>query len=175
MTEIRIARREDDEALADLDRRTWSPIHAVLPEPPPGKPFFDVAHPPGQHLVAERGGRVVGYVRLVQPVPEPCGDHVRQIQGLAVDTGERCAGVGRALIEAACAEAARQGARRITLRVLGWNTAAQRLYERAGFKIEGVLREEFHLDGQYVDDILMARSLRSRDLPKAMSPEATSI
>ncbi|MFG2002030.1 GNAT family N-acetyltransferase [Spirillospora sp. NPDC048911] len=159
MTEIRTARRSDDRVLADLDRRTWSPLHAVLPEPPEGKPFFDVAHPPEQHLVAELGVRVVGYIRLVQPVPEPCGAHVRQIQGLAVDTAARGAGVGRALIEAACAEAARQGARRITLRVLGWNSEAQRLYERAGFKIEGVLREEFYLDGQYVDDVLMARSL----------------
>ncbi|MEU5877593.1 GNAT family N-acetyltransferase [Spirillospora sp. NPDC047279] len=159
VTEIRTARRADDAVLADLDRRTWSPVHAVLPEPPEGRHFFDVAHTPEQHLVAERDGRVVGYIRIVQPVPGPCGDHVRQIQGLAVDAAARGHGVGRALVEAACAEAARQGARRVTLRVLGWNAAAQRLYAAAGFAVEGVLRDEFRIDGQYVDDVLMARTL----------------
>ena len=46
-----------------------------------------------------------------------------------------------------------------TLRVLGPNATARALYERAGFVVEGVLREEFHLDGRYVDDVLMARDL----------------
>jgi RimJ/RimL family protein N-acetyltransferase len=43
--------------------------------------------------------------------------------------------------------------------VLGPNTTARALYEGAGFVVEGVLREEFHLDGRYVDDVLMARDL----------------
>jgi RimJ/RimL family protein N-acetyltransferase len=33
------------------------------------------------------------------------------------------------------------------------------VYTAAGFVVEGVLREEFHLDGGYVDDVLMARNL----------------
>jgi RimJ/RimL family protein N-acetyltransferase len=41
--------------------------------------------------------------------------------------------------------------------VLGPNAAARALYESCGFTVEGVLREEFLLDGQYVDDVLMAR------------------
>jgi RimJ/RimL family protein N-acetyltransferase len=36
------------------------------------------------------------------------------------------------------------------------NEPARRLYESAGFVVEGVLPEEFLLDGRYVDDILMA-------------------
>ena len=44
-----------------------------------------------------------------------------------------------------------------SLRVLGENDAARRLYERAGYEVEGVLRGEFHLDGRDVDDVLMAR------------------
>ena len=34
-----------------------------------------------------------------------------------------------------------------------------RFYERCGFVVEGVLRGEFHLDGEYVDDVLMALDL----------------
>ncbi len=56
-------------------------------------------------------------------------------------------------------EARRLGARRITLRVLGHNTAARKQHESEGFVVEGVQPEEFHLDGEYVDDVLMGRSL----------------
>jgi RimJ/RimL family protein N-acetyltransferase len=34
-----------------------------------------------------------------------------------------------------------------------------RLYEQAGFVVEGVLKGEFFLDGKYVDDMLMALDL----------------
>jgi RimJ/RimL family protein N-acetyltransferase len=67
--------------------------------------------------------------------------------------------VGRALLRAAQEEARRLGARRITLRVLGHNAPARKLYETEGFVVEGVLPEEFLLDGAYVDDVFMGRSL----------------
>jgi ribosomal protein S18 acetylase RimI-like enzyme len=67
--------------------------------------------------------------------------------------------VGRALLRAAREEARRQGARRITLRVLGHNTPARTLYESEGFVVEGILPGEFLLDGAYVDDVLMGRPL----------------
>jgi ribosomal protein S18 acetylase RimI-like enzyme len=157
---IRRAVRADDAVLAELDRRTWSPLHAVSPEPPlEGDPFFDAAHQPYHFLVAVSEERIAGYVRLIQPLPLPTNAHVRQIQGLAVDTWARRRGIGRALLDAARAEACRQGARRLTLRVLGYNAPARRLYESAGFVVEGVLPEEFLIEGQYVDDVLMGRSL----------------
>ena len=43
--------------------------------------------------------------------------------------------------------------------MLGIDDRARRLYESCGFQIEGVLRDEFYLGGQYVDDVLMARFL----------------
>jgi ribosomal protein S18 acetylase RimI-like enzyme len=156
---IRGAALEDERALSDLDRTTWATDNAISPCPREGAAFFDLTHPPEQFLVAERAGRVVGFIRVVQPVPLPSGDHVRQIQGFAVDPAERGQGLGRLLLDAACAEARRQGARRITLRVLSVNARARRLYEAAGFAVEGVLPEEFFLDGRYVDDVLMGRSL----------------
>jgi hypothetical protein len=36
-----------------------------------------------------------------------------------------------------------------------------RLYESCGFRVEGVLREEFRIEGRYVDDVLMALDLLS--------------
>ncbi|WP_405993815.1 GNAT family N-acetyltransferase [Streptomyces sp. NBC_00986] len=157
---IRTALPDDDEELGALDRATWSNLHAVTPRPqPPYRPFFDERHAPGEHLVAELDRRIVGYIRLVPATSLACNAHVRQIQGLAVSGEARGHGVGRALIRAAMTEARRQGARRITLRVLGHNTPARKLYEAEGFAVEGVLPEEFLLDGEYVDDVLMGRAL----------------
>ncbi|MGW0733248.1 N-acetyltransferase family protein [Streptomyces sp. NPDC002851] len=157
---IRPARLTDDAALARLDRDVWSTLHAVQPRPGPDEPFFDERHGPEDYLVAESDGRLAGYIRLVPPTPLAANAHVRQIQGLAVAAEARGRGVGRALLRAACAAARRQGAIRLTLRVLGHNTPARKLYEAEGFEIEGVLPGEFLLDGAYVDDVLMGRALR---------------
>ncbi|WP_344633812.1 GNAT family N-acetyltransferase [Streptomyces glaucosporus] len=157
---IRTADSGDGELLGELDRRAWSPLHAVTPRPqPPYDPFFDSDHRPREFLVAELEGELVGYVRLVPPTRLACNAHVRQIQGLVVDGRARGRGVGRALLRAAMHEARRQGASRITLRVLGHNEPARALYESEGFAVEGVLPGEFLLEGGYADDVLMGRSL----------------
>ncbi|MFG3098932.1 GNAT family N-acetyltransferase [Streptomyces sp. NPDC048182] len=156
---IRPGRYDDDGPLRRLDAETWSPLHAVSPRPEPDEPFFREHASPADHLVAEVDGTPVGYVRLGFPTPLASNTHVRQIRGLAVSDTARGRGVGRALVRAAVAEARRLGARRITLRVLGHNTAARKLYESEGFVVEGVQPEEFHLAGEYVDDVLMGQRL----------------
>ncbi|WP_030256810.1 GNAT family N-acetyltransferase [Streptomyces violens] len=157
---VRTAVPADEAALGALDRRTWSPLHSVQPRPePPYDPFFDAWHVPDDFLVAEADGRTAGYLRLVRPIPLASNAHVRQIQGLAVDEWARGRGVARALLDAAIGRAVAEGAQRMTLRVLGHNAPARRLYESAGFRVEGVLPGEFRLEGQYVDDVLMGRWL----------------
>jgi len=157
---VRPATRADDAALADLDRRTWSPRHEVVEgPPPPGRPFFGPGAEPAGHLVAEQAGVVVGYVRVGARTPLPSNAHVRQVQGLVVAPEVRGQGIGRALVEAAVTAARAEGARRIWLRVLGTNAGAQRVYAAAGFTVEGVLPGEFLREGRYVDDVIMGRSL----------------
>ncbi|MCW5249211.1 MULTISPECIES: GNAT family N-acetyltransferase [unclassified Streptomyces] len=152
---IRRGRSEDEQALRLIDRETWSTLHAVSPPPGPDDPFFRDHSGPDDHFVAELDGRVVGYVRLGFPTPLAANRHVRQIRGLAVSDAARGHGAGRALVRAAVQDARDVGARRITLRVLGPNTAARRLYESEGFVVEGVQPGEFHLGDAYVDDVLM--------------------
>lgn len=157
---IRCALPDDEEELARLDRAAWSPLHAVTPrQQPPYRPFFGEHHSPDDCLVAEADRRILGYVLLGFPTPLEANAHVRQIQGFVVAEEARGRGVGRALIRAITDEARRRGARRLTLRVLGHNTPARRLYESEGFVVEGVLPEEFLLAGEYVDDVLMGRRL----------------
>ncbi|QPP09250.1 GNAT family N-acetyltransferase [Streptomyces bathyalis] len=161
---IRAAAFADGTVLGELDRDNWSPLHAVVPPAqPPYAPFFDGSHLPGHVLVGElEGFGVVGYIRAVPPTELPSNAHVRQIRGLVVDERARGRGVARALLEAACDRARQEGALRMTLRVLAHNEPARALYEAAGFAVEGVLPGEFRLNGRYVDDILMGRSLGGR-------------
>lgn len=159
---IRPATAGDDQPLAELDRRCWSWLSDVQPRREEGRPFFDERHGPDQYQVAMADGRIAGYIRMVPATPLAANAHVRQIQGLAVDGELRGRGIGRALVEAACERARQEGARRLTLRVLGHNGPARALYERCGFTVEGVLPEEFLLDGAYVDDVLMGRALTER-------------
>ena len=44
--------------------------------------------------------------------------------------------------------------------MLATNPGARTLYADCGFVVEGVRRGEFFLEGQYVDDVLMAVSLQ---------------
>jgi len=110
-------------------------------------------------LVAELDGIVAGWVKVQPASPLTSHAHVREIGGLAVDPAQQGAGVGRRLVEEAVRECSRLGARKVTLRVLGHNVGARRLYERCAFVPEGVLRGEFLLEGRYVDDVLMASHL----------------
>lgn len=52
------------------------------------------------------------------------------------------------------------GMHRISLRLLGGNAAAQRSYEKAGFRTEGVFTDMVRLDGKFTDVVFMARLAR---------------
>jgi ribosomal protein S18 acetylase RimI-like enzyme len=154
--ETRTATITDEPALAKLDERTWGPDTSPAPAPPPGTSFFDDSTSPEDVLVAEHDGVVAGYVRLDEGFGIPAHRHVLVLAGLAVDPDRRRLGIGRLLVEAAVAEARRRGARKLTLRVLGHNAGARRLYASCGFAVEGVLQDEFLVGGEYVDDLLLA-------------------
>jgi ribosomal protein S18 acetylase RimI-like enzyme len=159
--ETRPATPADEEALAALDLATWTWQTSPAPRPEPGSgwTFFDERTSPEDVIVGVVAGEVAGYVKLGRTTPLAASDHVLMVNGLAVDPARRRLGVGRALMEAAVAEARARGVRRLTLRVLGPNEAARSLYESAGFVVEGVQREEFLLEGAFVDDVLMALDL----------------
>jgi RimJ/RimL family protein N-acetyltransferase len=160
---IRPATGADDAALLAIDAATWSASASPAPPPPAAVPFFDRGIAPEDVLVAVAEGAVVGYAAIGPSIPVPSNAHVMMVRALAVDPAHRGRGIGRRLVQAVVAEARTRGARRLRLRVLGPNDAARRVYEACGFVVEGVLRQEFRLDGRYVDDVLMARDLTSDD------------
>jgi ribosomal protein S18 acetylase RimI-like enzyme len=152
---IRQARLEDEPKLRDIDAATWTAEVSPAPPPSADAAFFGERTAPSDVLVAETGGVIGGYAALGRS-PLASHSHVLQIRGLAVHPASQRCGAGRQLVEACIEQARSRGARKLSLRVLGGNVAARRLYESCGFTVEGVLREEFFLGGRYVDDVLMA-------------------
>jgi GNAT superfamily N-acetyltransferase len=90
------------------------------------------ANPAFAALVAEQRGEAVGYALWH---PEYNTDHMRPsayLVDLYVEPGWRRRGVGRALMAASAAEAARTGATMLSWTVKRGNEAARRLYRKTG-------------------------------------------
>ena len=174
MIAIRQAQSADDTTLRQLDAVTWTDDVSPAPAPPVGTAFFNERTRPDDVLVAVVDGVVVGYAKLGRSITLPSHEHVLELNGLTVDPNRRRLGAGRRLVEAAVEEARNRGARKLSLRVLGGNISARRLYEACGFVVEGMLRDEFLLGGRYVDDIFMARHLVNEDpVPQTKGLAAT--
>ena len=100
-------------------------------------------------LVAERGGRVIGYAVAVRAADEA------EILNLCVAPAARRAGTGRALVRAMLERVAAHGARAAYLEVRDSNRAAQRLYEGEGFAPVGRRRGYYR---RPVEDAIVLRS-----------------
>ena len=86
------------------------------------------------YVVATEGDEVVGYAGLSVNVDEAW------VQNIAVRRDRQRRGIGRALLDALLAEAARRGVRDVLLEVAVDNRAAQRLYDGYGFEAVGIRR-----------------------------------
>ncbi|MGV9765840.1 ribosomal protein S18-alanine N-acetyltransferase [Micromonospora tulbaghiae] len=88
------------------------------------------------YLVAtDDDGAVLGYAGLAVSPPDEAW-----VQNVAVRRDAQRRGIGRVLLEALLAEAARRGARSTLLEVAADNAPAQRLYATYGFEPIGVRR-----------------------------------
>jgi ribosomal protein S18 acetylase RimI-like enzyme len=162
--QIRTARIGDEPGLAALSASAWTPesgFPSVI-QAADGS-FFSPDNPPDAHLVAELDGQLAGYLRLKPMTRLPENAHVLGVLGLAVAPAARRKGVAARLLAAAEDQVRARGATKLSLRVLSTNHSAIRLYERLGFEREGLLRDEFLVDGSYVDDVLMAKQVRPAD------------
>jgi RimJ/RimL family protein N-acetyltransferase len=107
--------------------------------------------------VAAADARIVGRLSLARD-PNPASRHVADV-GLMIAATHRRLGIGRALLEQAVAWARAAEVHKLELHVFPWNEPAIALYERFGFEREGLRREHYRRDGEYVDAILMAYRL----------------
>lgn len=103
---------------------------------------------------AARPGRIIGYAGMWLVIDEA------HITTIAIRTQVRGAGLGELLLTSMIEAATEMGADRITLEVRVTNTPAQRLYEKYGFKREGV-RTRYYSDNNEDAYIMTVTGIRS--------------
>ncbi|MBQ8510259.1 MAG: ribosomal protein S18-alanine N-acetyltransferase [Clostridia bacterium] len=139
---IRKAEPSDIPALCALERECFS-----LPWSEKGfEDFF--ANDCSRALAAEADGRVVGYVGMYLI----CGEG--EITNLAVAASCRRQGIGEALMTELSQT---EGLERLLLDVRQSNTAARALYEKCGFKVDGIRRRFYEKPAE--DAVLMSRTI----------------
>jgi L-phenylalanine/L-methionine N-acetyltransferase len=107
-------------------------------------------------FIAEINGHLVGSAGL-HPAPQLRRRHCAHL-GISVDPAAQRQGVGTALMQTICDHADRWAQLlRLELTVFVDNEPAIRLYERFGFRREGVMRAFAMRDGRYADVLAMAR------------------
>jgi ribosomal-protein-alanine N-acetyltransferase len=108
-----------------------------------------------RYVVAEAGGRLVGYAGIAVVGAEA------DLQTIAVTDGARGTGLGRRLLGEVTAAAAAEGVRRMYLEVRADNPAAIALYRSAGWQETGRRRGYYRRsDAGSVDALVMTRGLR---------------
>lgn len=105
-------------------------------------------------FVALHGEDVVGWCDI-SPFRREGFAHCGSL-GMGVRKDHRRLGIGESLLEHALAAARELGLERVELEVFASNTPAIRLYEKAGFVVEGTKTKGRKLDGEYDDLVQMA-------------------
>lgn len=162
---IRSAVEADAEALSDLRLQIDEETENLDREP--GEAFID---PQGFQtlikadsesdrnifLVAETDGRLIGFSRCA-------GNDLKRFRhkvefGVGVLKEFWGYGIGKNLLQESISWADENNIRKITLHVMESNESARRLYEKLGFEVEGVLKDDKLLsDGKFYHMIVMGR------------------
>jgi GNAT superfamily N-acetyltransferase len=90
------------------------------------------ARPAAEALIAERGGRAVGFALFFTTFSTFLCRPGLYLEDLFVEPRHRGAGIGKALLKAVAALAVERGCGRLEWRVLDWNEPSIRFYESLG-------------------------------------------
>ena len=157
MTEIKIrySTEADLPGLFAIDQQIWNPTNSPGPILARTLAEYTSNYPAGSQLVAVDGDRVLGMISW-NPLPPFTSARFTWDIGIGVSPLAQHQGVGRQLMTKLKAEARARGIHRIELRVLSTNLVARQFYAQQGFQVEGVGRDAFYLEGQFVDDYSLA-------------------
>jgi len=144
---IDIARKEDVAAISEIERAAFS-------DPWSARSFRDALEHPSVYFGCARSdaGQVLGYVVAWFVADEG------EIANLAVAPEGWGRGIGRALLDAALAEATQRGIESVYLEVRDSNARARRLYQSRGF--EEVGRRSKYYRRPVEDAIVLRRTLK---------------
>lgn len=117
-----------------------------------------IGQPPNLTLGGFAAGALVGTAGFVVS-PRIKQRHKGHVVGFYVVPSHRRTGLARHLLDCLIKEARLAGLNVLTLSVSVGNTAAQRLYLKAGFKLYGVEPLGLRIGERYIDEELMALRL----------------
>ncbi len=158
-TDVRAMRMSDIPAVHEIERTSFNepwPEHALRQEL--------TGNRLARYLVAERGGRIVGYAGVWLMADEA------HITTFGVLPDARRSGVGVRMLLAVAELAIALGAARLTLEVRPSNAPAIALYERFGFAAVG-RRPRYYTDDGEDAQIMTTPELRSTSMEARLGAE----
>jgi L-amino acid N-acyltransferase YncA len=136
--------------------------HATFETRTPSWSEFDTGRLDDHRLVAEDGGRIVGWAALTRTSARECYSGVVE-HSVYVSSDARGRGIGRALMEALVAATDRAGIWTIQTSIFPENEASIALHERLGFRVVGRRERIAQLDGVWRDTLLLERRSAAPD------------
>jgi len=154
--DVRDLRAGDWPEVARIYRQGIETGNATFETEVPPWEEWDAAHLPAHRFVAEREGRIVGWIALVPVSARECYSGVAEVS-VYVSEEARSQGVGRELLAAAIESAERSGIWTLQTSVFPENEASLRLLRRFGFREVGVRDRIGRLHGIWRDTVLVER------------------
>lgn len=167
---IRAGIAADAAALAEFAALTFADAFAAVNDPGDMAHYLSTAYGLAQQsaeladpgiatLLAEAGGRLAGFAQVRGGPPPSCitGARPLELWRFYVDRAWQGRGVAKALMDAACAEAARRGGATLWLGVWERNDRARAFYRKCGFVELG--RKSLVLGHDVQTDLVMARQV----------------
>jgi putative acetyltransferase len=120
------------------------------------QPIFEDLLELGQLYVFEHEGQMAGMSKLV-PLKHRTA-HIAYLGGVAIHPNWAGKGLGQKMLQEVLELAQKQGFLRVELSTATENERAIRLYEKAGFQKEGVMRQFSYLksENRFLDEVLMS-------------------
>lgn len=166
MADLRTIRAEDAQQFLALCRQLDEETHFMMLEPGERTTTVDqqlerinrmLTQSNQTILVAEEDGELVGYISGMG------GDYRRNWKTVHIVIGilqsYNGQGIGKRMFQALEEWAVQLGLHRLELTVMAHNQRGIALYQRMGFQVEGVKRDDLFVDGGYIDQYMIAKLL----------------
>ena len=154
--EVRDLRPEDWPEVARIFEAGIRTGNATFETEVPSWEAWDAAHLPSHRFVAEREGRVVGWIALVPVSSRCCYEGVAEVSAYVAE-GARGEGVGRALLARLIENSERGGIWTLETGVFPENEPSLALLQRFGFRVVGTRERIGRLHGVWRDVTFLER------------------
>jgi L-amino acid N-acyltransferase YncA len=154
--ELRDLRSDDWPEVARIFEEGIRTGNATFETKVPTWEAWDAAHLPEHRVVAERDGRVVGWIALAPVSSRCCYAGVAEVSAYVTE-GARGEGVGKALLGALIERSERAGIWTLETGVFPENAASVGLLQRFGFRVVGTRERIGEMHGMWRDVVFLER------------------